>query len=205
MKDHWETVYTHKRPEGVSWYQPHLDLALKLIERTGLKPESHLIDVGGGASTLVDDLLSRGFKNVTVLDISGQALAAAKARLGSRAPEVNWIEADITQAKLPENAYDTWHDRAVFHFLTKADERQHYVKVMKASLKPAGQLIMATFSLQGPPRCSGLEVVRYNPETLQTELGTDFHLVETVDEEHRTPFDTVQKFIYSRFQRIPKP
>ena len=202
MRNHWETVYGQKCPEGVSWYKPHLELSLELLERAGLNPDSHVIDVGGGASTLSDDLLSRGVKNVTVLDVSSQALAASKSRLGHRASEVNWMEADITQAKLPENAYDIWHDRAVFHFLTKADDRCCYVNMMKASLKPTGQIIMATFNLQGPPRCSGLDVIRYSPDTLQTELGKDFRLIEAVDEEHRTPSDIIQKFVYCRFQRI---
>ncbi len=202
MKDHWEAVYRQKRPEGMSWYQPQMTLSLTLLERAGLNQESHVIDVGGGASTLVDDLLNRGVKHVTVLDLSGQSLAAAKARLGDRASRVQWLEADITQVQLPENSYEVWHDRAVFHFLTNPDDRRRYVKTMSMSLKPARQLILATFALQGPPRCSGLEVVRYSPDTLQLQLGKDFRLLEFVDEEHRTPFATVQKFVYCRFQRV---
>ncbi len=201
MKDHWETVYAQKPPESVSWYKLHLDISLKLIEQAGRNPDSSIIDVGGGFSTLVDDLLKKGIKRLTVLDISGQALAVAKTRLGHRASEINWVEADIVQAKLPEHAYDIWHDRAVFHFLVNAEDRQRYIRVMKASLKPKGQLVMGTFSLQGPPRCSGLEVVRYSSSTLQTELGEDFRLLETLEEEHRTPFNTTQKFTYCRFKR----
>ena len=202
MKDHWETVYQQKRPDGVSWYQPHLNLSLTLLERSGLHQHSHVIDVGGGTSTLVDDLLGRGLTHVTVLDLSHHALAAAKARLGDRASAVHWMEADITQATLPDGAYDLWHDRAVFHFLTSAADRQRYRTIMTNALTPTGHVILATFSLQGPPRCSGLDVVRYSPDTLQGELGTGFRLMEARDEAHRTPFNTVQAFIYCRFQRV---
>jgi len=165
----------------------------------GLKPSSHIIDVGAGASTLADDLIKRGVKAVTVLDVSGKALAVSKTRLGRQADEVEWIEADVTQAKLRKQYYDIWHDRAVFHFLTDAQDRRRYIATMTESLKPDGQLVIATFSLEGPPRCSGLDIVRYSPETLQAELGNGFHLVESLEEEHETPFNTVQKFIYCRF------
>jgi len=200
-KTHWETIHKQRRPEEVSWYKPHLNISLKLLTNARLNPEGRLVDVGGGASTLADDLLERGIRRITVLDISGHALAASKARLGERAGDVEWIEADVTQAKLPAGHYDIWHDRAAFHFLTDLADRRRYIEVMRNALKPNGQLIIATFSLQGPPRCSGLEVVRYSPETLQAELGNDFKLVEALEEEHRTPFDAVQKFIYARFQK----
>ena len=201
MKDHWETIHVQKHPANVSWYQPHLNISLKLIEQVGLNPNSSIIDVGGGFSTLVDDLLKKSVKHITVLDISGQALAAAKTRLGDRASGVSWLEADVVQVQLPQNAYDTWHDRAVFHFLVNAEDRQRYVRVMRASLKSDGQLIMATFSLDGPPRCSGLEVVRYSADMLQTELGSDFRLMETLEEEHHTPSNMIQKFTYCRFKK----
>ena len=199
-KTHWETIYRQKRPEEVSWYQPHLETSLRLLENAGLNPESRIIDVGGGASTLADDLLEKGIKEITVLDISGQALAASKERLGERADRVEWIEADITQADLPAGRYDLWHDRAVFHFLTRTEDRRRYIDVMRRALKAGGQAVLATFSLQGPPRCSGLEVIRYSPETLQAELGGAFRLVEALEEEHQTPFHTIQKFSYARFQ-----
>ena len=201
-KSHWETIYTQKRPGEVSWYQPHLSVSLRLLMNAGLHPHSRMIDVGGGASTLVDDLLEQGIGDVTVLDISGRALAAARARLGEHATSVTWIEADITRAQLPTASYDLWHDRAVFHFLTEAEDRRRYVATMRDALKPDGQAIVATFSLQGPPRCSGLEVVRYSAETLQAEVGDDFRLMEARDEEHRTPFNTMQKFLYCRFQKL---
>ena len=198
---HWETVYQQKRPEEVSWYQSHLAVSLALLAKAGLSPESRVIDVGGGASTLVDDVLERGVRDVTVLDVSGRALAAVKARLGTKAERVTWVEADITDAKLPSASYDLWHDRAVFHFLTNAEDRRCYLTILNEALKPGGQVILATFALQGPLRCSGLEVLRYSPETLQAELGKGFTLIESLDESHRTPFNTVQQFLYCLFQK----
>ena len=202
QKPHWDTIYRQKRPGEVSWYQPHLTRSLQLLANAGLHSGSRIIDVGGGASTLVDDLLGQGIADITVLDISGEALAAAKSRLGKRAEPVTWLEADITQVQLPEASYDLWHDRAVFHFLASAEDRRRYLETMRKALKPGGQAILATFALEGPPRCSGLEVVRYSPDTLQAELRGDFKLLEAVEEEHRTPFNTVQKFMYCRFQKL---
>ncbi len=201
QKSHWETVYKQKCPGEVSWYQPHLNVSLSFLMNAGLSPDSRVIDVGGGASTLVDDLLEKGLKDITVLDISGHALAAARARLGERAKRVTWIETDITRVQLPSASYDLWHDRAVFHFLTNAEDRHRYLATMRDALKPSGQAILATFSLQGPPRCSGLEVVRYTPDTLQAEVGNAFRLVETIGEAHQTPSKTVQQFLYCRFQK----
>jgi len=202
QKSHWETVYEQKRPGEVSWYQPHLTVSLRLLANAGLRPDSRVIDVGGGASTLADDLLDQGVKDMTVLDISGHALAVSRARLGERAERVTWIETDITQAQFPSASYDLWHDRAVFHFLTRAEDRRQYLAAMRDALKPGGQAILATFALQGPPRCSGLDVVRYSAEMLQAELGDIFKLVEALDEAHHTPFRTVQQFVYTRFQKV---
>ena len=202
QKPHWDTIYRQKDPGEVSWYQPHLTRSLQLLANAGLRPESRIIDVGGGASTLVDDLLGQGVTDITVLDISGQALAAAKTRLGKRAEQVTWLEADVTQVQLPNASYDLWHDRAVFHFLTSAEDRRRYLDTMRKALKPGGQALLATFALDGPPRCSGLEVVRYSPETLHAEVGKDFRLVETISEEHRTPFKTMQRFMYCRFESL---
>ena len=196
-------MYQQKRPGEVSWYQPHLDVSLRLFAKAGLQQESHVMDVGGGASTLVDDLLEKGVRDVTVLDISGRALAASKARLGARGAGVTWIEADITHAQLPNTYYDIWHDRTLFHFLTNAEDRRRYLDTMRQTLKLTGHVIMATFSLHGPPRCSGLDVVRYSPESLQAELGGGFRFAEAIEEAHRTPFDTVQPFLYCRFERVP--
>jgi ubiquinone/menaquinone biosynthesis C-methylase UbiE len=195
-KSHWENIYAEKLPTQVSWYQEHLQMSLQFIERAGIGKSAHIIDVGGGASALVDDLLERGFKHITVLDVSSKAIDLARARLGYHADKVTWIEADITQVKLPKNQYDLWHDRAVFHFLTSAEDRQNYVELIKNSLKPNGHIIMATFALDGPPRCSGSDVVRYSPDSLIEEFGADFELIETASEEHLTPSGTKQKFVY---------
>jgi len=160
-----------------------------------------MIDVGGGASTLVDYLLDQNYKGISVLDISGQALKAAKERLGERAENVTWLEGDVTSIKLPEHFYDLWHDRAVFHFLTDPADRKKYVQTLHHSLREDGWVIISTFSLKGPERCSGLDVVRYSPETLAAELESDFHLVKSVEESHKTPFGTKQKFVYGVFKR----
>ena len=149
-KDHWEKVYSTKATNAVSWFQPRADLSLGLIMAAGVGRDASIIDVGGGASTLVDDLLANGFTNVTVLDLSAAALAAARKRVGSRASDVRWIEADITKADLPASQYDVWHDRAVFHFLTSPEDRTAYVKAVFRSVKPGGHVIVATFAEDGP-------------------------------------------------------
>ncbi len=171
-------------------------MSLQFIERTGVGKSASIIDVGGGASTLVDDLLARGFERLTVLDVSSKAIDLARARLGSNADKINWIEADITKVSLPQNHYDLWHDRAVFHFLTSAEDRQKYVELVRDSLKPGSHIIMATFAPDGPSRCSGLDVVRYSPDSLLEEFGSDFELIESAGEEHLTPSGVKQMFIY---------
>lgn len=196
VKSHWEHVYETKSVDAVSWFQPHAEQSLRLIRQTGLAPTASIIDVGGGASTLVDDLLNDGFRHVTVLDVSGAALAAARARLGERAASVTWLEADITQVALPHNAYDLWHDRAVFHFLTSDRDRQAYVAEVLRAVKPGGYVIVATFAEDGPLQCSGLPVVRYSPSALHAEFGATFSLERHEREEHHTPSGAVQKFIY---------
>ena len=201
IKTHWEHIYETKGPSRVSWYQEHAQLSLQLIQNTGIQKTAHIIDIGGGASTLVDDLIVAGFQNLSVLDISGTALQAARQRLGERASVVNWIEADITQADLHAQAYDLWHDRAVFHFLTQAADRQSYVDTVRHAVRTGGHVIVATFAPDGPDRCSGLEVVRYSPESLHDEFGTDFVLVDSARETHVTPFGTEQKFIYCYCRR----
>lgn len=198
-KSHWETIYTTKAPTEVGWYEPHLRMSLEFIVRSGVRPEGRIIDVGGGASTLVDDLLARGFRHITVLDLSPAAINLAKARLGKHAADVVWIEADITHVTLPEQYYDLWHDRAVFHFLTMADDRRRYVDAVQRALKPGGHLIVATFAPEAPPQCSGLEVVRYRPEQLQEELGASFALLESCHEGHLTPSGMSQPYLYCRF------
>lgn len=195
-RSHWEHIYSSKAPTEVSWYQVHPEKSLELIARTGAKKTAQIIDVGGGASTLVDDLLVRGFQNVTVLDVASAALERAKARLGERASRVTWVVADVTQVSLAHHYYDVWHDRAVFHFLTDAEDRRRYVKAVYESLKPGGHIIVATFAPDGPQKCSGLNIVRYSPDELHDEFGESFQLVESAAEAHPTPFGTEQRFIY---------
>lgn len=195
-KSHWEHIYETKAPTQVSWYQEHARYSLQFIQNTGVQIMDHIIDIGGGASTLVDDLLETGFQHISVLDVSGSALRLARQRLGERAAAVNWIEADITQASLPHQAYDLWHDRAVFHFLTQATDRQRYADTVRHAVRAGGHVIVATFAPDGPERCSGLEVVRYSPESLHDEFGKGFELKASTRETHHTPFGTEQKFIY---------
>ncbi|MBI4971366.1 MAG: class I SAM-dependent methyltransferase [Candidatus Omnitrophica bacterium] len=200
-KSHWESVYGKKSPTEVSWYQVRPEKSLEMMTRTGLGPEASFIDVGGGASTLVDHLLNQGFKRITVLDISRQALEAAKHRLGEKAKSITWVEADITQAALPHHSFDIWHDRAVFHFLTDSEARAKYKVQLANALKPNGFLIMATFALTGPPRCSGLEVMHYDAPSLEAEFGPEYELRATFSETHETPFHTQQDFVFCLFQR----
>ena len=195
-KTHWEHIYETKAPTQVSWYQEHIRFSLHYIRNTGIQKTDAIIDVGGGASTLVDDLVADGYQNISILDVSGAALQLARQRLGTHAVDVNWIEADITQADLPEQAYDLWHDRAVFHFLTQAMDRQRYIDTVRHAVRVGGHIIVATFAPDGPERCSGLDVVRYGPQSLHDEFGGDFELVESTRETHHTPFGTEQKFIY---------
>ncbi len=195
-KAHWEEVYATKSPTAVSWFQPHAALSLQLIEQTGVPKDAGIIDVGGGASTLVDDLLDAGYSNLTVLDLSDAALAASRARLASRADAVHWLVGDITQITLPEQAYAVWHDRAVFHFLTTEPQRDAYVAAVMRAVKPGGHVIVATFAEDGPEKCSGLPVARYSAQGLHAQFGNPFTLLRQQREEHHTPFGTVQQFIY---------
>ncbi len=195
-KEHWEGIYSTKLATSVSWFQEHAKLSLQLIRGTGVPLSASIIDVGGGSSTLVDDLLNSGYSALTVLDLSAAALAIAQKRLGSRSSEVQWIEANITHAALPTNTYDVWHDRAAFHFLTEPQERHEYVEAVLRAVKPGGHVIVATFAEDGPTQCSGLPVRRYSPNELHAEFGEPFTLLQHTKEEHHTPFGTVQKFIY---------
>ncbi|HUV99261.1 MAG TPA: class I SAM-dependent methyltransferase [Gallionella sp.] len=195
-KDHWEKVYTSRATDAVSWFQPHADTSVGLIKATGAALDASIIDVGGGASTLVDDLLELGYTNLTVLDLSAAALAAARQRLGSKASGVRWIEADITRANLPAGEFDIWHDRAVFHFLTSPQERAAYVQAVFRAVKPGGHVIVATFAEDGPNQCSGLPVMRYRPDELHAEFGQAFELLKHEKEAHHTPSGTVQQFVY---------
>ena len=193
---HWESVYGTKLPTEVSWFRPHLDTSLSLIRRVASDPSAALIDVGGGESTLVDDLLGGGYADVTVLDISRVALEHTERRLGSAGSLVKWLVGDITEIALPRRAYDVWHDRAVFHFLTGTDQRLAYVRQVAAAVKPGGHVIVGAFGLDGPSKCSGLDVVRYDAGSLHAEFGASFRLMESSQELHQTPFGTTQPFLY---------
>ena len=196
LKTHWEQIYQTKAPTQVSWYQEYSLQSLQFIAQTGIAKKGHIIDVGGGPSALVGDLLRDGYQYITVLDISVAALQAARERLGSRANKVTWLEADVLQTKLAHQEYDLWHDRAVFHFLTEPEDRRLYVNTVKEAVKPGGHVIVATFASDGPERCSGLPVMRYEPESLHNEFGESFELISSANELHHTPFGTEQKFIY---------
>jgi SAM-dependent methyltransferase len=193
---HWERVYATKKPSEVSWYRAHLDVSLRLITGATRDTSARIVDVGGGESTLVDDLLAHGYRDVTVLDLSATALDVARRRLGASGDGVQWLCGDVTTYPLPGNAYDVWHDRAVFHFLTGGTERARYVRQVLRSVKPGGHVIVATFGPEGPTRCSGLDVVRYDPASLHGAFGARFELVDHVTEAHETPWGTVQQFVY---------
>ena len=196
IKTHWEHIYETKAPTQVSWYQEHAQFSLQYIRNTGIQKTDAIIDVGGGASTLVDDLIADGYKHISILDVSGNAIQLARQRLGPRAVYVNWVEADVTQVDLPYQAYDVWHDRAVFHFLTQLDDRKRYVETVRHAVRPGGHVIVATFAADGPDHCSGLEVVRYSSQSLHGEFGEGFEVADSASEVHQTPFGTEQKFIY---------
>ena len=195
-KEHWDRVYSTKSIDAVSWFQQHAEQSLRLIRDTGVPGNASIVDVGGGASTLVDDLLSHGYSALTVLDLSAAALKAARARLGTRAETVHWIEADILATSLPVHTFDVWHDRAVFHFLTAQDERRAYVESVLRSVKPGGHVIVATFAEDGPTQCSGLPVMRYSAKGLHAQFGSPFTLIKHEQESHHTPSGMVQKFVY---------
>ena len=195
-KQHWEQVYTTKASDSVSWFQEHADQSLRLIHNTRLGKDAAIIDVGGGTSRLVDDLVAEGYTDLTVFDLSSTALAVARQLLGKHEDIVHWIEGDITRAKFPMNRFDIWHDRAVFHFLTDPADRHAYVERVLSSVRPGGHVIVATFAEDGPEKCSGLPVMRYQPEALHAVFGDTFQLVEHEKEAHHTPFGTVQQFVY---------
>jgi len=197
-KDHWERVYQKQSPTEVGWYQAYPERSLKLINNSCVGAICRIIDVGGGTSKLSEHLLDQGYTKLTVLDISGNSIEKSKSHLGEKSSRITWIEADVTKYSFNEQ-YDVWHDRAVFHFLTEAEEREGYLKSLNQALKLNGHLIMATFGLDAPPKCSGLSVVRYSPEILQNELGNNFNMVDSYSENHVTPSGVSQKFICCRF------
>ena len=201
LNGHWENVYNTKSPEEMSWYAPHMATSLEWILEAAANNSSSIIDVGGGASTLVDDLYTQGFRSLRVLDISPTAIARSQERLGKAATEINWMTGDVTRCSLPDAAFDLWHDRAVFHFLTAQEDRDVYLKQVASALKPSGQVIIATFSINGPRSCSGLPVSRYDASSIQEQFGSAFRLVKSATVAHQTPAGTSQEFLYCRMER----
>ncbi len=198
-QQHWEEVYQAKGESGVSWYQDYPEISLKFIEQTGIESDAPLIDVGGGASVLVDNLLRKGYRRVAVLDISSAALECVRQRLADKAEQVEWLVSDITCFE-PEHDFALWHDRAVFHFLTAEHDRQRYIEVLKSALRQGGYLILATFALDGPQQCSGLPVERYDADKMQAVLGEAFTLLDSRRECHITPSGSEQRFTYALFR-----
>ena len=195
-KAHWENVYNTKAPDSVSWYAPHLETSLSLIHQATADKNASIIDIGGGEATLVDDLLLDDYKDISVLDISQKAIDVARSRLGDNADKIHWYCADITQATLPQNYFDVWHDRAVFHFLTDETQRIKYVEQVMRFVKHGGHVIISTFGPEGPEKCSGLDVVRYDAENLHHQFGKTFKLLSSSTELHKTPMGTTQQFLY---------
>ena len=197
-KKHWETVYTTKQPEEVSWTQEVPQISLDFIHAFHLPKTAKIIDIGGGDSRLVDFLLEEGYENITVLDISETALAKVKARLGDKSKKVNWIVSDITEFK-PQTTFDVWHDRATFHFLTTKEQISKYLAIAKKAVN--GYLTIGTFTTEGPKKCSGLDIKQYNEEELQKQLSKGFTKIRCINEDHITPFKTIQHFLFCSFKR----
>lgn len=200
-KAHWDKVYQSKVPEELTWYQARPETSLRLIESAGLDTDARILDVGGGTSTLVDCLLDLGYRKLGVLDVSPVVLQRAQRRLGARGSSIEWLEADVTRYE-PSRSWDLWHDRAVLHFLTDPEDVAGYRRSMLAALALDGQAVVATFGPEGPPKCSGLDVRRYDPDSLLEALGPRMQLVESVLEEHVTPKHATQQFLFCRFRRI---
>ncbi|MGC1363049.1 MAG: class I SAM-dependent methyltransferase [Silvibacterium sp.] len=198
-QSHWERIYQTKSPEQTSWYQPHLQTSLDWITDAAPDRSAAIIDVGGGQSTLVDDLLTLQYRALTVLDVAEAAIRNSRQRLGPAAKNIQWLTGDVTKVSLPPRAYDVWHDRAVFHFLAQPEQRSAYVRQLALSLKMGGHVVIATFGPDGPETCSGLATRRYDAQSLQRELGQNFRMVKSSAVDHQTPFGTMQQFLYCHF------
>ncbi len=201
IKSHWETVFTTKSPHEVSWFQDKPTTSLNIIKSLNLPKSAQIIDVGGGDSYLVDFLLQEGFKNITVLDISEKAIERAKVRLGKEAKKIEWIVSDIIEYQGIDKKYDIWHDRAAFHFLIENGQIDTYLSIAKTSIKNEGFLSVGTFSEQGPTKCSGLEIKQYSEEAMTEKFKENFEKIRCFNENHETPFKTVQNFTFCTFQR----
>ena len=198
---HWNQIYSSRPANNVGWYKPHLEIPLAWIQSLDLGPQEPIIDVGGGASTLVDDLLAKGHKNLTVLDLSSSAIQITRKRLGNASGSVTWIVGDVTEVELPYQYYQLWHDRAVFHFLTDPESQQQYKETLIGSLKAGGNFIIGSFTPEAPPQCSGLPVKRYDADLLVQMFGDKFELKQHRNEMHTTPGGVKQSYIYCLFQR----
>lgn len=201
VETHWDNVYATKDENAVSWFQESPDISLDLIRATGANAAASIVDIGGGASRLVDALLDQGFRDLTVLDLSEKALATSKAKLGAKGEHVKWVVADITTWQ-PSQTYDVWHDRAALHFLIESKDRAAYAERVSRAVRVGGHIIIGTFAPDGPERCSGLPVVRHDSATLGALLGSSFELIESRRHDHRTPAGATQKFQFSRFRRV---
>ena len=199
IKDHWEHIYQTKKPDEVSWYQDAPSTSLELISEIRLDKNASIIDIGAGDSRLVDSLIGLGFRNITALDISSNALERSKKRLGDKADSVKWVVSDLREFETKEK-YDLWHDRAVLHFLTDEEDIKRYMGAVKCFLKPNGYVIASAFSVKGPKRCSGLEVRQYSEDSMK-KLFSDFEHLKLFEEEHKTPWGTSQMFMYDVFRR----
>jgi SAM-dependent methyltransferase len=200
-KNHWDRIYRSRPTDGLSWYQAQAETSLRLIRELAVPHSAAVIDVGGGASPLAADLLAAGYADITVLDVSAEALAAAQRRMGAAARRVRWVEADITRADLPGHVYDLWHDRAVLHFLTDPDARHAYITAVEHAVRPGGLVIVATFAEDGPTECSGLPVQRYSAAQLRGLFGAGFEALRDEREVHRTPAGKTQSFVYCCLRR----
>jgi ubiquinone/menaquinone biosynthesis C-methylase UbiE len=200
-KQHWQQVYSTKSTDQVGWYAPHLTTSIKWITDLDLDPDDPVIDVGGGASTLADDLLDKGYRKVSVLDLSDSAISVVKKRLGTRASQISWLLGDVTEVDLPVSHFELWHDRAVFHFLVEPGQQMKYRDKLLRALKPGARFIIGVFELEAPPQCSGLPVERYSVEKLSAIFGAEFNLERHQKEMHKTPSGVEQQYLYCQFQR----
>ena len=199
-QQHWDKLYSTKAEDEVSWFQPYPKTSMEFVELFNLPLNANIIDIGGGDSHFVDAMLDKGYKNIYVLDISVNAIERAKQRLGTKASKVHWIISDITEFK-PSVQFDFWHDRAAFHFLLTEDKIYKYVSIAENAIKKDGYLILGTFSENGPTKCSGLEIKQYSEASMSVRFEVDFNRIKCIQEDHTTPFDTVQNFLFCSFQK----
>ncbi len=203
--EHWQRIYSSHGAQRVGWYAPHLATSLEWIAALKLPPEEPIIDIGGGASTLAEDLLGLGHKDLHVLDLSERAMALARERLGSTANSISWLQGDVTEVDLPWRHFAVWHDRAAFHFLIEPEQKRLYLEKICGALKTGGHLIIGTFGTEAPAKCSGLPVQRYTAESLASTLGAPFKLIRHQYEMHRTPAALAQAYVYCLFQKTTEP